>query len=312
MRESPVRFASGAQPLAGTLCLPEGEGPFAAAVLLSGSGPLDRDSDHPRLRFGVSRQVAHALADAGFASLRYDKRGVGESPGDWRAAGLFDNVDDAGAAFDTLAARPEVDARRVYVVGHSEGAVLATALAGRGVPTAGLVLLSGSARSGEQVLLWQAARIAPTLPAPVRAVLRLTRTDLVAKVARNHARVKATTTDVARIGGARINARWTREFMAYDPSRDLPALRCPVLAITGGKDLQVDPGDLDRIARLVPGPVDTWLAPDVSHALRVQPGPASLRAYRKEVQRPVEPTILARITDWMARAQVVQRPDAKG
>jgi uncharacterized protein len=83
-----------------------------------------------------------------------------------------------------------------------------------------------SATTGEELLRWQARRIAPTLPAPVRGLLRLFRVDLEKKVAANHDRIRATTTDVARIGGARINARWTREFMAHDPARTWAAFRC--------------------------------------------------------------------------------------
>src|SRR3954447_4645452 len=190
----------GDPPLAGTLTLPERDLPVPAVLIASGSGPLDRDSNHRRARFDVTRQLAHALAEGGLASLRYDKRGVGGSPGDWRTAGLHDNVDDLARARDALAARPEVDAGRLLLAGHSEGAVLAAALAGRqggrqGTPVCGVVLLSGSATPGEELLRWQARQIAPTLPAPVRGLLRLLlRTDLEAKVAANHARIKATTT----------------------------------------------------------------------------------------------------------------------
>src|SRR3954451_6024116 len=93
-------------PLVGTLTLPDSPGPVPAVALAAGSAPLDRASNHRRARFDVARQLASALAEGGLASLRYDKRGVGESPGDWRRAGLYDNVDDLGAALDTLVARP--------------------------------------------------------------------------------------------------------------------------------------------------------------------------------------------------------------
>ena len=299
MRELQVAL-TGEQELAGTLALPDGDGPFPAVLLASGSGPLDRDSNHRRAAFDVARQLAGALAAAGLASLRHDKRGVGASPGDWRAAGLYDNVDDLAAAFATLAARPEVDPARVLVAGHSEGALLAVALAARGAPAAGLVLLSCSATPGDQLLRWQARRLAPTLPAPVRGLLRLLRTDLETKVAANHARVRATTTDVARVGGARLNARWTREFLDHDPRTDLARVRVPVLALTGSKDLQVDPADLDVIAATVPAPVTVHRVPDLTHTLRRQPGPASLRAYREELRRPVDPEVLQTVAGWCA------------
>ncbi|WP_456598723.1 alpha/beta hydrolase family protein [Blastococcus sp. SYSU DS0616] len=300
MRDVPVQIP-GATPLAGTLSLPESAPPAPAVLLASGSGPLDRDSNHRRARFDVTRQLAHALAGAGIASLRYDKRGVGGSPGDWRAAGLHDNVEDLAAALDVLRARPEVDPERVLLAGHSEGAILAASLAARGAPVAGLVLLAMSATRGEELLRWQARQIAPTLPAPVRFLLRLLRTDLEAKVAANHARVKATTTDVARIGGARVNARWTREFLAHDPREDLARITVPVLAVTGAKDLQVRPEDLAVVAATVGGPVETHLVPDLTHTLRRQAGPASMSAYRKELRSPVDAELLATVADWCRR-----------
>ncbi|MGY1723548.1 alpha/beta hydrolase family protein [Blastococcus sp. SYSU DS0533] len=301
MRDVPVQVA-GAAPLAGTLTLPDAPLPVPAVLLASGSGPIDRDSNHRRARFDVARQLASALADAGIASLRYDKRGVGGSPGDWRTAGLQDNVDDLGAALDALRTRPEVDAGRVLLAGHSEGAILAAALAARGAPVSGLVLLAMSASPGEELLRWQARQIAPTLPAPVRFVLRLLRTDLETKVAANHQRIKATTTDVARIGGARINARWHREFMAHDPREDLRRIDVPVLAVTGAKDLQARPADLAVIATTVRGPVETHLVPDLTHTLRRQPGPASMSAYRRELKDPVDPEVLGTVVTWCERA----------
>ncbi|GAB3360344.1 alpha/beta hydrolase family protein [Modestobacter lapidis] len=300
MRKQDV-VLTGDQELAGTLALPDNRaatGPVPAVLIASGSGPIDRNSNHRRMQFDVARQLATTLAAAGFASLRYDKRGVGASPGDWRAAGLYDNLDDLAAARDTLAARPEVDPARLVVAGHSEGALLAAALAARGAPPAGLVLLSCSATPGEQLLRWQARQLAPTLPAPVRGVLRLLRTDLETRVAANHTKIRATTTDIARIDGARLNARWTREFLDHDPRTDLARVTVPVLALTGEKDLQVDPADLDVIAATVPAPVTVHRVPDLTHTLRRQPGPASLRAYREELRRPVDPAVLETVAGW--------------
>jgi uncharacterized protein len=297
MRELPTQAGG----LAGTLTLPDGDGPFPAVLLASGSGPLDRDSNDKRVRFEVARQVAHALAEGGLASLRYDKRGVGASPGDWRTVGFTDNIDDLATALDALRARPEVDGGRVVVAGHSEGALLAAAPAARGAPVAGAVLLSMSATPGEQLLRWQARQIAPTLPRPVRLIMRLLRVDLEKKVAANHARIKATTTDVARIGLQRLNARWTREFMAHDPREDLRRIAVPVLALTGAKDLQVPPGDLDVIAGLVPAEVTVRRVPDLTHTLRRQPGRASLSAYKKELRGPVDPEVLAAVVGWCRR-----------
>jgi pimeloyl-ACP methyl ester carboxylesterase len=297
VRELPV-LVPGDPALAGTLTLPDGDGPFAAVLIASGSGPIDRDSNHRRARFDVARQLAHALAEGGLASLRYDKRGVGATPGDWRRAGLHDNADDLARALGALARRPEVDRDRVLLAGHSEGAILAAAVAGRGAPVRGVVLLSGSATPGEELLRWQVAQIGPTLPRVVRALLRLLRIDLEKRVAANHRKIKATTTDVARIDGAKLNARWTREFMAHDPREDLRRIAVPVLAITGAKDVQSRPDDLTTVADAVAGPVETHRVPDLTHTLRRQPGPASLRAYREELRRPVDAEVLGTVVGW--------------
>jgi len=297
VRELRIRL-DGDVPLFGTLTLPDSPVPVPAVALASGSGPLDRDSNHRRARFDVARQLASALAEGGLASLRYDKRGVGESPGDWRRAGLYDNVDDLGAALDTLVARPEVDPARVLLAGHSEGAILAAALAARGASVTGVVLLAMSATPGAELLRWQARQLAPTLPAPVRGLLRLFRTDLEAKVAANHAKIRATTTDVARLGGARLNARWTREFLDHDPAEDLRRLTVPVLAVTGAKDLQVDPADLETLAAIVPGEVTARTIPDLTHTLRRQAGTPSLRAYRRELRNRVDPELLDLVVTW--------------
>ena len=297
MREVPVRFGDDVV-LAGTLTLPDGPLPVPAVAIASGSGPLDRDSNHRRMRFDVARQLAHALAAGGLASLRYDKRGVGESSGDWRRAGLGDNAEDLRYAVRTLAERPEVDASRIQVAGHSEGALLAAMVAADGLPLTGAVLLSMSATPGDELLRWQTRQIVPTLPGPVRALLRLFRVDLEAKVAKNHTKVRATTTDVARIGGARVNARWFREFLDHDPRVDLRRLTLPVLAVTGSKDLQVDPADLDTVATLVAGPATVERIPDLTHTLRRQAGPPSLRAYKRELREPVDATLLEIVVAW--------------
>jgi pimeloyl-ACP methyl ester carboxylesterase len=172
---------------------------------------------------------------------------------------------------------------------------------------AGAVLLSMSATQGEELLRWQARQIAPTLPRPVRLIMRLLRVDLEKKVAANHAKIKATTTDVARIGGARLNARWHREFLAHDPREDLRRIGVPVLALTGEKDLQVPASDVDVVAELVPGEVTARRVPDLTHTLRRQPGAPSLSAYKKELRGPVDPEVLDAVVTWCRR---ITRQDA--
>lgn len=282
--------------LHGSLTLPTGEGPHPAVLCLPGSGKVDRDSNAGRLRMELGLPLAHALARHGIASLRYDRRGVGATAGDWRAAGFLDNRADAEAELRALRARPEIQSETVGVIGHSEGAVHAMWLGAHAHPSA-VVLLAGYARPGDQALRWQAARLADTLPRALRPLLPVLR-----RVAtRQLARLEATTTDVARIGPVRLNARWWREQLAYDPRSDLPGIHAPVLAITGEKDLQVDADDLAVVASLVPGGADTRRVADLTHVLRCDTGSASLASYRRLLREPVDAGLLADVAQWLAQ-----------
>lgn len=281
--------------LAGTLTLPAGPGPHPAVLCLPGSGKIDRESNARHVRMDLGGPLAAALARRGIASLRYDRRGVGATPGDWHAVGFLDNRADAAAALRSLREHPEIHSRAVGVLGHSEGAVHAMWLAAHAQPAAA-VLLAGYARPGDQAVRWQGARFADTLPRPVRPLLPVLR-----RVAtRQLSRLAATTTDTARIGGMRINARWWREQLAYDPGPDLARIPVPVLAITGDKDVQVDPDDLEVIARLVPGGADTHRLPGLTHVLRRTDGRASVFSYRRLLRSPVDDDLLATVTDWLA------------
>jgi pimeloyl-ACP methyl ester carboxylesterase len=295
--EEPLAFAARAGTrLAGTMTRPERDPPVPAALLLSGSGPLDRDSNMRRQVLNVGSALAAALAAHGVASLRYDKRGVGESGGDYLTTGFDQETDDAVAALTALRAAAVVDRDRVALVGHSVGATIAMRLAGSGQPVAGIVLLAGACRCGEDVMRDQSERIAATMPGPAWLGSR----RLLRRQDRTRRSLLASTGDVARVGFVRLPARWFREFMSYDPAADLRAIRCPVLAITGRNDLQVDPDDVAWIGRLVTGPFSGETPDGLTHLMRTSPGPLSLRGYRAQTKQPVDATLLEGVARWVA------------
>lgn len=98
-----------------------------------------------------------------------------------------------------------------------------------------------------------------------------------------------------------MNARWMRDFLAYDPAPVLAKITVPVLAITGGQDIQVPPADVEEACRLVQGPFEGHVAGDLSHLLRPDPASRGLRDYRRSVRQPVSPELLTLITAWVAR-----------
>jgi pimeloyl-ACP methyl ester carboxylesterase len=282
-------------PLAATLTLPAGPGPHPAVLCLPGSGKVDRDSNAGRVRMNLGHPLATTLARHGIATLRYDRRGVGATPGDWHTVGFLDNRADAAAALRALRGHPEIHPRAVGVVGHSEGALHAMWLAAHAQPAAA-VLLAGYARPGEQAVRWQGARLADSLPRPVRPLLPALRR----LAARQLNRVAATTTDTTRAVGMRVNARWWREQLAYDPRADLARIPVPVLAITGDKDTQVPADDLDVMSHLVPNGAETHRVPGLTHVLRRTEGPGSVLSYRELLRRPVDADLLTGIARWLA------------
>lgn len=268
-----------------------GERGVPAALLVHGSGPFDRNSAMPGMSLGLGQALAEGLAGQGIAVLRYDKRGVGASGGDYLSSGFYDEVHDAAAALETLRGHPAVDPERVFVVGHSTGAVVAAELAG----AAGYVLLAGAAQRGEDVMVWQSRRIAATLPWLVRPLGPV----LVRHQTRERDRIRRSTVERhERMPRSRLTDRWLREYLAHDPRAGLAAIDRPVLAVTGGKDVQVDPADVERIGGLVTGVFDGEVPADLTHLLRRDPAPPGLWRYRAQLTRPMDGWIVERIAAW--------------
>jgi fermentation-respiration switch protein FrsA (DUF1100 family) len=128
--------------------------------------------------------------------------------------------------------------------------------------------------------------------------MRVTRQGFTRTQYRRLAMLKASKSDVIRVNGVRVNARWWREFLAHDPAPDYARITAPVLAITGGHDMQVPHEDIEAIGRLVQGPFDGHVAGDLSHVLRPDPDRKGPFGYRRALRQPVSPDVLTLITTW--------------
>lgn len=298
MTETTVSVPAAGATLAATLTTPTGEGPHPAALLIAGSGPLDRDGNHKRLPLGLSRDLAHVLDAAGWATLRYDKRGVGASTGDYLSTGFHDELADAEAALDWLRARRDVSS--VIPVGHSAGSLFAAELAARGKAPDGAILLAHTTKTGRETLVWQAGQIGATVPRWITRLLAVFGTSLERQQAKALAKIEATSTDVARIQGQRVNAKWMREFLAYDPEPVLRSTTSPMLAITGSKDVQVDPTDIVGIADLLGERGQAAAIDDVDHLLRHEPGAmSSPKRYRRQIAKPIDERVVDTVVGWL-------------
>jgi len=300
--EREIIIPSGNVNLAGTLRLPDSGLPCPAVLLIPGSGQVDRNESAAKLPINAFRDIAYHLSEQGIATLRYDKRGVGASQGNFWETGFYDNVADAGAALAFLKTQEGIRPEQVYLLGHSEGALIATRLAGSHVQAAGVILLAGPAQNGEQVLVWQSARVVKGMGGFNKWLIDLFHIDVAKAQRKQLEKLKRTKKDWVRIQlVAKLNAKWFREFMAYEPAEDLAKIQTPVLAITGTKDIQVDPADLERMAGLVRSEFEAHAVPDLTHILRAEPGEPTINTYRQQVTRPVDGRVLELISGWLKK-----------
>jgi pimeloyl-ACP methyl ester carboxylesterase len=298
--EQEVKFESGQFQLSGTLLIPETKSRRGIVLLLAGSGQTDRDDNAKQLQINALKYIAEYLCDLGFASYRYDKRGVGASEGNHWETGFYDHIQDAAAALDFLKAEPRLAGGPVFVLGHSEGALISTRLAATYPGLAGAILLAGSAQTGEEIMRWQAAKIAKGLKGVNAFIIKLFHVDVLKAQDKALRKIKASPKDSMRQGLVKKrNARWMREFMAYDPSMDMIKIQIPVLAITGSKDIQVNPADLSRMSGIVKGDLEYHEIPDMTHLLRPEAGEPSTSTYKEQVKRPLELRLLQFIGSWL-------------
>ncbi len=295
--------------LKGTLSLPEGKEKSPAILFIHGSGPTDRDESVKGMAMNAFKELAETITSLGFATLRYDKRGVGESEGSYLEAGLWDLVDDAEAALNFLKQHPRVDSERVILLGHSEGCSIAPAVNKR-QPVQGLILLAGAAESIKEAVIRQGELAFKELEATKGFQGWLLRTLKVSEKgrkaqAKTFEKIMNSDQAVMRIQFQKINAKWMREHFAYNVITDLPKVTCPTIAITGSKDVQVQPEDTKKIAELVQGPAEYHIINNLNHLLRKQEEPVSMvklkKIYKKSIQEPVDSELKEMITDWLKR-----------
>ena len=246
--------------LSGTLTLPDSKGPFPAVILISGSGPQDRDETLAKHKpFWV---LADYLTRQGIAVLRYDDRGVGKSTGDHSLATTEDFAMDALHAVRFLSQHAQIDSLHIGLIGHSEGAIIAPMVANRSTTVAFMVLLAGTGIPGSEVSLMQSIAFRP-FPVPDE--------EAYAKAIREAIAIAGSSKELPQINAeltqhyqthirpillpivgseAQVNQMitqlievrttpWIRYFYHYNPADELEKVKCPVLSLNGSKDVQV-------------------------------------------------------------------------
>jgi uncharacterized protein len=329
-REEEVTFKNGDVTLGGTLTLPPGNGPVPAVVLISGSGAQNRDEEI--FGFKIFRVLADALTRKGIAVLRYDDRGIGASSAGGAADTSETFAGDVVAAVQYLKGRPEIDPKHIGLLGHSEGGIIAPLVAVRSPDVSFIILMSGPGVPGSRIIEEQARLIneaSGLSPAEVKAKDDLekrvidaaltgqgwdaVRADLLAEFKKAAAAMpesqRKALGDIATWAAKSVDAQiaglqgpWMQFFLSHDPAPVLEKVTVPVLALFGGKDLQV-PAEENRDA------VAKALEQGGNHDVTVKLFPDANHLYQKAVTgSPTEyaslppefiPGFLDTIGDWI-------------
>ena len=314
--------------LAGTLTLPKGAGVFPAVVLISGSGPQNRDEElmghKPFLVW------SDFLTRNGIAVLRFDDRGTAASKGNFKTATTPDFVSDVEAAVQYLKTRKEIDKKKIGLIGHSEGGIIAPMVAAGCKDVSYIVLLAGTGVPGNEILLLQQELIgrangiseadlqkSQQINKGAFDIIIRTKDTEKRKVDLNNYLKKAfeqdttleipqgiTKDELISKQVSQLTSPWMVYFITHDPAPVLQKVKCAVLAVNGDKDLQVPAQvNLEAIKKALDKggnkKVTTKIFPGLNHLFQeCKTGSPSEYA---GIEQTISPAVLNEVTQWIVK-----------
>lgn len=304
--------------LAGSLTLPQGNGPFPAVVMITGSGAQDRDETI--LGHKPFAVIADRLTRDGIAVLRVDDRGFAKSMGDFATATDDDFAVDAAAQVAFLRRRADIDPARVGLIGHSEGGIVAPKVAAKDRKIAFIVLMAGPGMPLSDVLRAQREQLLPAMGQTQDDIRKgQALFDHVLKAmrgAKDEADARTRALQVIRAEGgetvrgeaqvqtmaAQLASRWMRDLLDYDPRPTLAMVTCPILALNGSKDGQVPAAqNLPAIRQATRGNPDVTIEelPGLNHLF--QTATTGAVGEYADIPETVAPAALDAMSGWIRR-----------
>lgn len=305
--ERQVTVGSGRWQLPGTLTLPNGAGPFPAVVLVQGSGPHDQDETiGPNKPF---KDLAWGLASRGVVVLRYVKRtmkyGKESSADPARLTVMDETVDDARGAAALLAALPEVNPKRVYVLGHSLGGMLAPRIAEGDEHVAGIIIMAGSTRPFGAIIVDQVKYLTSLHGQPTEEEQK--QIQAAEEAAKQIDSPTLTATATVNVLGASVPGSYFLDLRKYAPAETAARLEIPILVLQGERDYQVTHEDFEGWQKALAGKPRATLKvyPGLTHLFMPSTAPGSGPGTPADYDQPghVSETVIADIAKWIASNQ---------
>ena len=312
--------------LAGTLTLPEKTGNFPVVILITGSGPQNRNEE--LLGHKPFLVISDYLTRNGIAVLRYDDRGVGESTGDFKTATSADFATDVESAIAYLKTRKEINKKKIGLIGHSEGGLIAPIVAAKSKDVSFIVLLAGPGMPGDKLLLLQQELISKASGVSEKEIKNSTQLsakafEMVIK-SKDNQKLKSDVTNLLNEALEKdtsinipngmtkdafvamqvneISSPWMQYFLKFNPVTTLEKVKCPVLALNGENDLQVPPkenlaGIKSALAKGGNKHVTIIEFPNLNHLF--QESKTGSPSEYAEIEQTFSPVALAEITKWI-------------
>jgi len=300
--------------LAGTLTYPKDNKRYPAVVLITGSGPQNRDEE--LLGHKPFLVLSDYLTRNGIAVLRYDDRGVVESEGEFTTSTSADFASDAFAAFNYLKKRKEIDPDKIGFIGHSEGGLITFMLAAKNKDIAFIVSMAGSAKKGHDILYEQRKMISSAAGVDratfeqnellIGKIDSLISKNTIEDIDKNmdihlaelfHKKLTEQEKEFYAQQIRMLASPWMQYFLEYDPAKDISLIECPLFAISGQKDLQVDAEtNLERIKALAPH-AKTKVYADLNHLF--QHCETGLMEEYSQIDETISPEVMNDIAKWI-------------
>lgn len=279
-----------------------------AFLIIPGSGKVNHLGNVGKLKPNIYFHLSDYLNWLGYATLRYDKRGIGESEGDYYATGVNDLLTDIDTLVKHLKSRKDIN--KVYLIGHSEGCILSTIYA-MNHSVDGLILIAGAGTTLKTALYYQnivASEEINQMKGPYGWLLKklMSKEKLIEKQQKLFKKLSESDEDMIKIQFVKFNAKWFREHFEYSDSKLLQFLKTTstkILAITGDKDVQANPQDLTAIKRLNNPNINTKVIHNMDHLMHEHMGEKSIlklkKQYKNAMNDPLHQEVFVVLKDYI-------------